>query len=61
MDDIYRREREDAAMDKVAASMELKLHGIPRDRQARQRLEAALGSVLPAKANGDYDPLRYGK
>ena len=61
MEDPYDRKREQAAMDRVAASMEVKLHGVPRDRASRLRLEAVLGPLRPAKADGDYDPLRYGK
>jgi len=61
----YQRERDAAANAKIAASMELKLHGIPRNREARQRLERALGNVLvpqgdDGEASGRYDPLRFG-
>lgn len=60
----YDKEREDAALAMVAASAELKMHGVPRDRQARKRLEAVLGPIQPTKADngeasGRYDPLRH--
>ena len=58
--DRYDREREQAALDKIAASMEVALHGVPRDRASRLRLEAVLGTWQPRKVNGDYDPLRHG-
>lgn len=60
MSDRYQDERDAAASAVIGASMELKLHGVPRDREARKRLEAVLGPVLPARAQGEYDELRHG-
>lgn len=60
----YSKERDSAAMAVVTASAELRLHGIPRDREARKRLESVLGDIRPHKADdgeagGRYDPLRF--
>ena len=57
-------DRDGAAMAVIVASAELKMHGVPRDREARKRLEAVLGDIKSAKADdgeasGRYDPLRY--
>ncbi len=62
----YDKDREDAALAKAAASMELKLHGVTRNRDARKRLEAVLGPLQPHKADngeesGAYDPLRHSR
>jgi hypothetical protein len=53
----YEQKRDAAASAKITASMELKLHGIPRDREARKRLEAVLGDTRPARVQSDYDVL----
>ena len=60
----YDQERDSAAMAIVTASADLRLHGVPRDREARKRLEAVLGDIRPHKADdgeasGRYDPLRF--